>query len=101
MPRVKRPSASERIALRIQLNNDIAAGGLEWSQAVKRMRQALGMTQARFAQSFKMTRRLVVELEAGSANPTAETLEKIGKPFGYRVGFVLVKPEETPADEEG
>ncbi|WP_219929830.1 helix-turn-helix domain-containing protein [Teichococcus aestuarii] len=79
------------MALRIQLNEDIAAGGLEWSKAVKRMRQALGMTQARFAQTFKLTRRLVIELEAGTANPTAETLAKIGRPFGYQVGFVLKK----------
>lgn len=91
MPRAKRPTSDERIAMRLALNDDVVAGGLEWSQAVRRMRQALGMTQARFAQSFKLTRRLVVELEAGTANPTAETLAKIGKPFGYQVGFVLAK----------
>ncbi|MBI0436144.1 helix-turn-helix transcriptional regulator [Roseomonas sp. KE0001] len=100
MPRVRRPSTDERIALRVGLNEDIAAGGLEWSQAVRRMRQALGMTQARFAQAFKLTRRLVVDLEAGRANPTAETLAKIGKPFGYQVGFVLKKAAEEPAAED-
>jgi putative transcriptional regulator len=100
VPRVRRPSIDERIDLRVGLNEDIAAGGLEWSQAVKRMRQALGMTQARFAQAFKLTRRLVVDLEAGRANPTAETLAKIGKPFGYQVGFVLPKVVETPTLEE-
>lgn len=99
MPRVRRPSSEERMALRVGLNEDIAAGGLEWSQAVKRMRQALGMTQARFAQTFKLTRRLVVALEAGKANPTAETLAKIGKPFGYQVGFVMTKSTETPTSE--
>jgi transcriptional regulator with XRE-family HTH domain len=85
--------------LRVRLDEDIAAGGLEWSQAVKRMRQALGMTQARFAGAFKLTRRLVVDLEAGRANPTAETLAKIGKPFGYQIGFVSKTPTETPAKE--
>lgn len=100
MPRVRRPSAAERVALRVALNEDIAAGGLAWSEAVVRMRQALGMTQARFAEAFKLTRRLVVELEAGKANPTAETLAKIGKPFGYQVGFVLRKDAAKPADGE-
>ncbi|TCZ51448.1 helix-turn-helix domain-containing protein [Roseicella aquatilis] len=64
------------------------------------MRQALGMTQARFASVFKLTRRLVVDLEAGRANPTVETLTKIGKPFGYQVGFVLTKAAEPPATEK-
>ncbi|NKC30215.1 helix-turn-helix transcriptional regulator [Roseomonas sp. BU-1] len=65
------------------------------------MRQALGMTQARFAQTFKVTRRLIVELEAGTANPTAETLAKIGKPFGYQVGFVVRKEAAgSPSGEE-
>ena len=100
MPRVRRASAEQRIALRLALNEEIAAGGLEWSQAVKRMRQALGMTQARFAEAFKLTRRLVVELEAGRANPTAETLAKIGKPFGYRLGFVLQRTEPPTSEQD-
>ncbi|WP_419899181.1 helix-turn-helix domain-containing protein [Roseomonas sp. USHLN139] len=96
MPRARRPSADERIALRVALHEEIAAGGLGWGEAVRRMRQALGMTQARFAQTFRLTRRLVVELEAGRANPTAETLARIGRPFGYQLGFVLARPAAAP-----
>ncbi|MFC4168231.1 hypothetical protein [Teichococcus aestuarii] len=57
-------------------------------------------TKARFAQAFKLTRRLVIELEAGTANPTAETLAKIGKPFGYQVGFVPTKSTERASKED-
>lgn len=33
----RRPSAEERLALRVGLSEDVAAGGLEWIQPVKRM----------------------------------------------------------------
>jgi len=83
------------MTIRLALHEDVAAGGLEWSEVVRRMRQSLGMTQAHFAQTFKLSRRLVVALEAGTANPTAETLARIGRPFGYKVGFIIAKPLEA------
>ena len=51
-------------------------------------RRALGMTQARFATAFGLTRVQVIDLEAGRANPTLETLNRIGRPFGFRAGFI-------------
>lgn len=99
MPRVRRPPPDERLALRRSLHAEVSSGGLAWHEAVRRMRQALGMTQERFAGAFGLTRRLVVELEAGRANPTAETLARIGKPFGYEIGFVAAKgPGRTGPD---
>jgi len=97
MPRAKSKLLDDRasMAIRLALHEDVAAGGLEWSEVVRRMRQSLGMTQARFAQTFKLSRRLVVALEAGTANPTAETLARLGRPFGYRVGFIMAKAMET------
>lgn len=46
------------------------------------------MTQEEFASSLGLTRRQVAEIEAGTANPTMETLERIGRLFGFGVGFV-------------
>ncbi len=100
MPRVKRPGADERAALRLRLHDEVAAGGLPWSQTIRRMRQALGMTQEHFARAVKLTRRQVIALEAGTANPTIETLEKIGRPFGYQVGFILPRAGETSPSAE-
>lgn len=58
------------------------------------MRMALGLSQDVFARMLKLTRRQLAEIERGKANPTAETLERIGKVFGFTLGFV---PAERPA----
>lgn len=79
---------------RAQLHADIAAGGLPIDVAIRRMRHALGMTQAAFGTAFKLTERQVWELEHGRGNPTMETMARIGKRFGYAVGFVAPKQPE-------
>ena len=63
-------------------------GELRWSDAIKRMRLSLGMSQEGFGRMFGISRRRIVELETGKANPTVETLVRIGKPFGLVPGFV-------------
>lgn len=75
----------EEIALRAR------SGDLALPEAVKDMREALGMTQAVFAKHFGLTRGALSKIENGKANPSLETLTKICKPFGFRVGFVPVK----------
>nr|WP_294546651.1 helix-turn-helix transcriptional regulator [uncultured Rhodopila sp.] len=59
------------------------------SETVRRMREVMGLSQARFGQVFGLTPRQVWELEAGAANPTLATLTRLGKPFGFQVGFML------------
>lgn len=88
MPRVRRPPPEDRMAMREALHDDVAAGRVEWAEGLRRMRRSLGMTQDGFARAFRLTRRQVVDMEAGRANPTAETLAKVARPFGFRVGFV-------------
>jgi putative transcriptional regulator len=46
------------------------------------------MTQVEFAKTLALTRRQIAEIEGGAANPTLETLAKIGRLFGFGVGFV-------------
>lgn len=72
-------------------------GQLTWAAAVRRMRHAIGKNQEEFGRIFGLSRRRVMELETGKANPTVDTLERIGRAFGYTVGFVpkagSVKPD--------
>jgi putative transcriptional regulator len=50
----------------------------------------LGRSQPEFAKLFKLTTRQVADIERGEANPTSETLQKIGRAFGFQVGFVPI-----------
>ena len=68
---------------------DIAAGRLTIGQATRRMRKIVGLTQAEYAgKVLKIYPRVLMEIEKDRGNPTHETLEKIARPFGLRVGFV-------------
>ncbi|HCV73998.1 MAG TPA: XRE family transcriptional regulator [Agrobacterium sp.] len=63
-------------------------GDLRLPEAVVEIRRGLGLTQDEFAKTLSLTRRQVAEIEAGTANPTLETLGKIGRLFGFTVGFI-------------
>lgn len=88
MPAVKPLTKIEKRARREEISRRAASGELNFPTAVYDLRHSLGMTQAEFAKRFGLTRVQVIALEAGRANPTLETLEKIGRPFGLQVGFV-------------
>lgn len=81
-------SRDEAFAARKALSDSVKMAELPWSRGVKTIRLALGMTQTQFAKAFKLTVRQVSQFENGSANPTVETLTRIGMPFGFAVGFV-------------
>ena len=36
----------------------------------------------------KVFPRVLMDIERGKANPTLETLERLAKPWGWKVGFV-------------
>ena len=91
MPRRKLPTSEQIRDLRSKLHEDVERGGLSVVDTVRRMREAMGLTQQRFGEVFKLTERQVWELENGKANPTIETLTRLGKPFGFRPGFVLLR----------
>lgn len=72
-----------------RLRAAIEAGEITIGQAVRRMRKISGMSQKAYAQKIVgVSPRVLVEIERDVANPTVETLNKIGRPFGYKVGFV-------------
>ena len=93
MPRLRRPSKEEIRARRQALAARARAGKLMLPSAIKEIRYALGLTQEEFAKLFRLTLRQVKELEQGHANPTAETLNRVAKVFGFSLGFV---PRQDP-----
>lgn len=69
-------------------NNELTLG-----EAVRRMRKISGMSQKAYAERIVgIAPRILAEIELGQGNPTVETLNKIGRPFGYTVGFVAKRP---------
>ncbi|MGM4984500.1 MULTISPECIES: helix-turn-helix transcriptional regulator [Rhizobium] len=88
MARWKKPTKEEILENRRALAERARTGDLRLPGAVAEIRKGFGMTQEEFAKTLSLTRRQVAEIEAGTGNPTLETLEKIGRLFGFRVGFV-------------
>ena len=88
MARWKKPSKEEILENRRTLAERARTGDLKLPGAVAQIRKGFGMTQSEFARTLSLTRRQVAEIEAGTANPTLETLERIGRLFGFDVGFV-------------
>lgn len=96
MPRKRPLSRDEKLGRREDIARRAGQGGLPLPQAVRDIRAALGMTQAEFAEKFGLTRQQLIDIEKGRANPTHDTLARIGRPFGFVVGFV---PRPEPKKE--
>jgi DNA-binding XRE family transcriptional regulator len=78
---------------------DINQGRLSIGEATRRMRKIVGMTQTEYAEKvLKIYPRVLMEIERDRGNPTLETLEKIARPFGLRVGFVARKSPPEAAE---
>lgn len=88
MARWKKPSIEEISEGRIRLREKAAAGELRFPAAVVEIRKSLGLTQEQFAAITGNTKRQILEIETGKANPTVETLERIAQLFGFTLGFV-------------
>ncbi|WP_459462815.1 helix-turn-helix domain-containing protein [Rhizobium sp. No.120] len=88
MARWKKPTKEEVLENRRRLAERARQGDLRLPDAVMEIRKGFGMTQEEFARTLSLTRRQVAEIESGMANPTLETLEKIGRLFGFGIGFV-------------
>jgi len=87
--RVKKAVSPEVAAQRRdQFYADIANGTLTLPEAVRTMRKISRLTQAEFAKHRGISLQSLKQIEAGSANPTVGTLQKIADIFGLEVGFV-------------
>lgn len=88
MARWKKPSKEAILENRRALAERARAGDLRLPGAVVEIRKGIGMTQEEFANMLSLTRRQVAEMEAGTANPTLETLDRIARLLGLSVGLV-------------
>ena len=87
--RVKKPvSAEVANQRRDTFYADIASGTLTLPEAVRAMRKISRLTQAEFAKHRGISLQSLKQIEAGTANPTVDTLRKIADVFGLEVGFV-------------
>lgn len=100
MPRWRKPTKEEIRDRRAAVAAKARAGELRLPHAVAEMRHALGLSQPEFAKLFKLTTRQVAEIERGAANPTSETLQKIGRAFGFQIGFVPITPSKPAQNAE-
>lgn len=87
--RVKRKKTPEEVrSEKESLYADIEAGRMTIGQATRSMRKIVGMTQTEYAEKvLKIYPRVLMEIERDRGNPTLETLQKIGAPFGLLVRF--------------
>ena len=94
--RIKKPVAPEVAASRRQqFYADIASGTLTISEAVVAMRKISRLTQAEFAKHRGISVQSLKQIEAGTANPTVETLQKISDIFGLQIGFVAKRSPQS------
>ena len=61
---------------------------------IRTMRLATRKSQSEYARLCGVTPRVLAQIEAGVYRVQVETLEKLLRPFGYRIGVVSM-PEST------
>ena len=89
---MKQYSAPETMKMKDELYSDLARGAIDIREATRRMRKIAGLTQVDYAKKIaKISPRILSEFERGIGNPTIDTLERIGKPFGLKVSFLPPK----------
>ena len=97
MGRMRKLPAEQRRAAKVALYDELDAGVLSISEAVKRMRQISGLTQKAFAERVAgLSTATLAQIERGEANPTVATLDDIGRAFGLEVCFRRKPPTELP-----
>ena len=77
--------------LRVELDKLIPSSDIPLSEQIKRMRQIARKSQVEYAKMLGIAPRIIIDLENEKGNPTLSTLNKIGKPFGYKIFFNKVK----------
>ncbi|MCY1668297.1 helix-turn-helix transcriptional regulator [Rhizobium sp. SL86] len=88
MARWKKPSKDEILENRRALAERARCGDLRLPGGVAELRKGIGMNQEQFATILGLTRRQIADIERGYGNPTYATLEKIGRLFGFSLGFI-------------
>ena len=93
--RIKKPIPSEEAAIRREkFYADVTSGSLTVGETVIAMRKISRLTQPEFAKHRGISVQALRQIEAGTANPTVVTLNKIASIFGLEVGIVRKKRVE-------
>ncbi len=80
------------------LIEQIQSGALTIGEAVRAMRKTTGLNQRDYAQKIlAIPVRTLSEIERDLANPTVETLNRVGRPFGLQAGFI---PKRATASQQ-
>ena len=88
--------SSDRSVAKRELIQAIERQELTLGQAARQMRKITGLNQKAYAERIVgISPRILAEVERDEGNPTVETLNKIGRPFGYTVGFVPQAPRSS------
>ncbi len=86
---MKKPESEEASVMKLKLYEGVENGTLDMRGASRLMRKILGYSQREYAEKvLKIAPRVLIDFERGVGNPTLETLQKIGRPFGLELGFV-------------
>ena len=89
MQRVRRSLARNDIQrLRGELAALVPEADVELPEIIRRMRLITRKSQAEYARLCDVAPRVLADIEAGKGNPRMETLERLLRPFGYKIGVV-------------
>lgn len=89
MQRVHRNLSREEVeSLRKELLNLVPRASADIPRLMRTMRLITRKSQIEYAKLCEVAPRVLADIEAGKGSPTVETLEKLLRPFGYRVGIV-------------
>jgi len=86
--RFKRTDTEEEMVLRREFMTSLPSTSLELGELVRSLRRFSRLTQSEFAARVGVAINILKEIERGRGNPTIETMNKIGKPFGLQVSLV-------------
>jgi putative transcriptional regulator len=93
-------SRAEIEALRLRLTELVPVRGGSIRQVMRMMRLITRKSQSEYARMCGVAPRVLAAVEAGTGSPTVETLEKLSRPFGFRVGIVRIAEGWDSTDEE-
>jgi DNA-binding XRE family transcriptional regulator len=88
--RFKHIGTEEETLRRREFLTSIPTSPQELGEMVRSLRKFSRLTQVEFALRVGVAVNILKEIERGRGNPTIETLNKIGKPFGLQASLVRI-----------
>jgi transcriptional regulator with XRE-family HTH domain len=84
--------------LREQLTARVPIESASIPELLRMMRLIARKSQAEYAHMCGVAPRVLANIEGGAGSPTVETLGKLLRPFGYRVGVVMEANADSTSD---